>query len=152
MRNIFERFVEVLKNTGYGLIIGLIGGLIITMSLIAIHHKPLWCLGTTVFFMLFHLGDFKRFYREKNWMAVSGRIVVIFAIASFITSFIVLAIIDFDPSNLVDHIIILGSILFSIIAATFLVFLEYYGRHTRLYKDFWKTIEGFKVIGVFWKK
>jgi hypothetical protein len=136
--------------TFFGLFWGFIGGLMLVMTIYAVRHNPFWCLGVTAFFMCFHLSDFQSFFRNKNWMAMTGRFLALFAIASGIVSLFVFAL-AFQGMDIFDA---LGSLILmpaAIFSATFYVLLRKYGSHTRLYKEIEKIVDGLHVLGVLWK-
>ena len=151
MKDFFGRLKDFLFFTFFGLFWGFIGGLMLAMAVYAARYKPFWCLGATVFFMLFHLSDFQNFFRKRNWMAMTGRFFALFAIASGIVSLFVFALSAYERIDIFDALGFLILMPASIFAVTFYVLLRKYGSHTRLYKEIEKVVDGLHVLGVLWK-
>lgn len=151
MRNLFRQIKDFLFFTFFGLFWGLIGGFILPMAFYAARYKPFWCLGVTAFFVLFHLSDFQQFFRERNWMAMTGRFFILFAITSGIVSLFVFALGAYRGIDFIDALAILILFPASIFSVTFYVLLRKYGSETGLYKELEKVIDGLHVLGVFWK-
>ncbi len=130
---------------------GFIGGLMISMGAFTARYRPFWCLGFTCFFMLFHLSDFKKFYDERNWLALTGRFIALYGITAFIISFFVLIFGGFTQIDIFDIVGFPIVMLASIIVVTVWMLLKQYGEHTWLYREFAKVVDGLHVIGVLWK-
>jgi len=151
MKNMLVHIKDFLFFTVVGIYWGFIGGLIVSMALFTARHTPFWCLGFTGFFLLFHLSDFKRFFAEKNWLAVTGRFISLFAITSFIVSIFALAFGAFVSIDFFDVFGFLIVMPLSIITVTFWMLLKKYANQTWIYREFEKIVDGLHVIGVFWK-
>ena len=151
MRNLFRQIKDFLFYLLVGVYWGFIGGLIVSMGAFTARYKPFWCLGFTLFFMLFHLSDFKEFYGDKNWLALSGRFIALFAITSFILSIFFLALGGFVYIDVFDLFGALGIMVASIIVVTTWMLLKQYGNQNWLYREFAKTVDGLHIMGVLWK-
>ena len=151
MKKFFGQLKDFLFFTVVGVYWGFIGGIIISMGAFTVRYKPFWCLGFTAFFMLFHLSDFKKFYEERNWLSLTGRFIVLYAITSFIISIFFLAFGGFQSIDIFDIIGFLTLMSISIIAVTVWMLLKQYAHQTRLYRELEKVVDGLYVLGVFWK-
>lgn len=151
MKKLYERIRDFLFFALVGVYWGFIGGLIASMAAFTMRYCPFWCLGFTAFFVLFHLSDFLKFYREKNWLAFSGRLISLFAITAFLVSIFALAFGGFSTVDVFDAFGFIFLMILSIVAVTFWILLKQYGSQTWLYKELEKIVDGLYVLGVFWK-
>ena len=151
MKRIFGLIKDFLFFTFVGVYWGFIGGIIVSMGAFTARYKPFWCLGFTFFFMLFHLSDFKRYFEERNWLSLTGRFIVLFAITSFILSIFFLAFGGFVNIDIFDIFGALTVMCVSIIVVTTWMLLKQYGKNTWLYREFEKIVDGLHVLGVLWK-
>ena len=149
--DLFRKIKDFLFFTFVGIYWGFIGGLMVSMAAFTIRYRPFWCLGFTGFFMLFHLSDFKKFYDERNWLALTGRFVALYGMTSFIISMFVLAFGGFSQVDIFDLVGFLSVMVASILVTTIWMLLKQYWNETWLYREFAKVVDGLHVIGVLWK-
>lgn len=150
MKNFFFEIKEFFQNVLFGAYWGFICGLGSTMAVFTIHHLPFWCFGVSLFFVLFHLSDFKKFYEEKNWLAFSGRYIALLAITAFIVSLFAFTFQAFGKFHFFDIFIPLLTPI-GIFAGIVWVLLERYGQHTVCYRECAKIIDGLYALGIFWR-
>lgn len=151
MRNFFGKIKDFLFFAFVGTYWGFIYGLAASMAIFTARHFPFWCLGFTFFFVLFHLSDFKIFFEQRNWFAVTGRFIALFSVTSFIVSLFALAFGGYVAMDIFDLFGFLILMPVSMLGVAFWTLLKQYGNQTRLYTELEKIVDGLHVLGVLWK-
>lgn len=132
-----------------GLLMGLVGGLAVSISLAFIVIYPFWVIATAAFFSLFHLSDLRRMFREKMWFGFFGRIIVLLAISSYLAGFVCFGIIGF--SNWFVVFTLLGVPL-GMLCGWIWIWLDRYFPDNRYFQSFDQIVRGSYKLGIFWKE
>ncbi len=148
MRRIADKLIYLLITSATAVFRGFVIGLIISMAIYTIRHYPLWTLGFTCFFSAFNLSDLKRFHAERNWFALCGRVIFLYAITGGIVSFVVLAINGPAGADEYDLYIAFSVVAAAVPAALGWTLLVTYGAETSLYREVVGVIDGLKARGV----
>jgi hypothetical protein len=82
------KLIESAKNLGYTFLFGIVGSLVFgiaTMLAVAsLLQTPLYTTLVIAFFIPFNFSDMRTMHRERRWIALAGRLIMLIVISSFI--------------------------------------------------------------------
>ena len=131
-----------------GLFVGLLGGIVVSISLAFIILSPVWIFLTAAFFSLFHLSDFRRMFREKQWLGIIGRAVILLAFSSYLAGFICFSIIG-APYLMV--LSMLPLVPFGMLCGLGWIWTDKYFPENPILRWFDEVGRGAYKLGAFWK-
>ncbi|MEK7723654.1 MAG: hypothetical protein AAB336_04845 [Acidobacteriota bacterium] len=153
MKKIKQFFINLFWTIFGGLLGSIICSLIFIISISAFYQSPFSTLIFTLLFIPFHLSDFQRFVREKEWLAFIGRFVSMLLISSFLVGFVKLSVGWNQPQPFFLPILIIAIPVIFILLTTYLFFnffLPTSSLFIRFNNQINNVIRGGKVYGIFW--
>lgn len=131
---------------------GIVGGLMLFMTIESTRYGFIYVFIFTLFFLPFHLSDYKTFIDEKNWLAFTGRSICLYAIGACVGGFIFVAAgwIEFSIDK-IDMYLMAFSILISYFCVSFWLILNNFFHNSRLFKYIFEIVDGMHILGVLWK-
>jgi hypothetical protein len=151
MHKIIDLITDIFWWLVWILINGLVIGLGVFLTILFTRYAFLWALLITTFFVPFHWSDLKTFYFDKNWLALIGRSICLYAISSFLIGFVAfvsgLIEITFD---LFDVTVFYISVSLSFICVSGWAILVRFFPASRLYTNIKKTFDGLYKLGILW--
>ena len=111
-----------------------------------------WVTGFSTFFLLFHIGDIIRYFKDGNFIGAVGRLICIYGLASFICGFIAYASgAYFIESGFYTDFALYFSLLFSIITVPAYFITTKYFKNSRFHRYFKQIYEGLFALGILWR-
>lgn len=136
-----------------GLLGSIICGLVFIISISAFYQSPFSTLIFTFLFIPFHLSDYQRLVREKEWIAFLGRFVSMLLISSFLVGFVKLSVGWDQPQLFFLPILALIIPILFLLLTTYLFFNFFLPTHylfIRFNTQINNLIRGGKIYGIFW--
>lgn len=82
------KFIESLKNLGYTFLFGIVGSLVFgiaaMLAVAALVQTPIYTSLVIAFFVPFNFSDMSIMHRERRWVALAARLMMLIVISSFI--------------------------------------------------------------------
>ena len=82
------KVIESVKNLGYTFLFGVVGSLVFGMAAMlavaSLVQTPLYTSLLIAFFVPFNFSDMRTMYRERRWIALAARVIMLVSISSFI--------------------------------------------------------------------
>lgn len=82
------KVIESFKNLGYTFLFGIVGSLVfgiaVMLAVASIVQTPLYTSLVIAFFIPFNFSDMKTMHRERRWVALAARLIMLVTISSFI--------------------------------------------------------------------
>jgi hypothetical protein len=111
-----------------------------------------WVLGGMCFFLIFHLGDLRDFFKERNFIAIIGRLLCLYGLTSFIAGFIAYASGAYRiKESLFSEIALIFSIALSLLTVIIAVITYRYLWHSSVPKFFRNILDKLYESGIFWR-
>ena len=82
------KVIESAKNLGYTFLFGIVGSLVfgiaVMLAVASLVQKPLYTSLVIAFFVPFNFSDMRTMHRERRWIALAARLMMLIVISSFI--------------------------------------------------------------------
>ena len=153
MAKIFNFFANIFYTLAAGFIGGSVGTLALLFSFTAVYQRPIVTVLVAAAYLPFHLSDLKKFWKERDWLLIASRFVLLTVICSFLVGLFgfTLGVVHIEWFTLVG-MMVAAPILFILSAAY--VFLACFFPTSRVFvgaNRMWDDhIRGGKAYGVFW--
>lgn len=153
MRKLKKLLTDVCLVLMSGIIGSLVAGIIILLSISALQQSPFVTLIVATLFLPFHFYSFRRFFRDKEWLVILGRFILMVLISSFLVGLFKAALGSLKMENFYKYLLLLITpCLFLLI--TIYSFFSYFLPTNPLFVRFNKNIEVLisdsKKYGIWW--
>lgn len=131
----------------------IVGSLLLMMAMTSIYQSPLITLAVAALFTPFHLSDYRRFMKEREWGLIALRFVFLVGISSFLVGLFRLALGYMVFDRVLPAILIFTAPLLFVLIVTYRFFDFFAPNNTafvRLNRWWGDMVSGGKIYGVFW--
>lgn len=131
----------------------IVGSLILMLALTSIYQSPLVTTLVAVLFTPFHLSDYQRFIKEREWSLILLRFVLLAAISSFLVGLFRAALGYLEFDWFLPVLLMATTPIVFVILTTYLVFAFFFPQNAAFLglNRWWSArVRGGKVYGIWW--